>query len=249
MIRILLKFIKWKFRGLVRSVYWMYKLSHSTIGSNVSIEFPVIREGKGFLSIGDMSILGRKSFFGIGNNGACSIGKNSNISTAAKIVVAEGSNIEIGSDFRLGANTNLYVHGNWSISSEVHIETNCSIFAREPLRDGNLVIGSGTHVGDFTIIDLVADVIIGKEVAIGPNCTLYTHDHEYDDISKPSWKGGLISKEIVIEDGAWIGSGVTILPGVKIGKRAVIAAGALVNKDVPANSIYGGVPAKLLKEI
>jgi len=62
-----------------------------------------------------------------------------------------------------------------------------------------------------------------------------------------SWKSPIDIKPIVIDDGAWVGTGVIILPGVHIGKMAVIAAGSVVNKDVPDYGIYGGIPAKALR--
>ena len=65
----------------------------------------------------------------------------------------------------------------------------------------------------------------------------------------PAWKGGLVSHPVTVEDGAWVGSGVTILPGVTIGKRAVVAAGSLITKSVESNTIVGGIPAKLIKRI
>ena len=136
----------------------------------------------------------------------------------------------------------------WSIGDEVQIATHCAIFSREGGVAGKVQIGDGTHIGDHSIIDCAANVIIGKEVAIGPNCVLYSHDHDYASDSSAAWKGGLICKDITIEDGAWVGSGVTILPGVTIGKRAVIAAGAVVTKDIPAHTIWGGIPAKQIGE-
>ena len=64
----------------------------------------------------------------------------------------------------------------------------------------------------------------------------------------PTIKQDYIDASIVIEDDVWIGGGTTILAGVHIGKGAIIAAGAVVNKDVPEYAIVGGVPAKLLKK-
>ena len=90
---------------------------------------------------------------------------------------------------------------------------------------------------------------IGQSVAIGPNCVIYSHDHTYDSDAPAAWKGPLITKPVTIKDHAWIGSGVTILPGVTVGERAVIAAGSVVTKDVQPNSVYAGIPAKKIKDI
>ena len=130
----------------------------------------------------------------------------------------------------------------WTIGDEVQIATHCAIFSREGGVAGKVQIGDGTHIGDHSIIDCAANVIIGKEVAIGPNCVLYSHDHDYTSESSAAWKGGLICKDIMIEDGAWVGSGVTILPGVTIGKRAVIAAGAVSQKTCPLTPFGAASP-------
>ncbi|HEX2927925.1 MAG TPA: DapH/DapD/GlmU-related protein [Ruminiclostridium sp.] len=65
----------------------------------------------------------------------------------------------------------------------------------------------------------------------------------------PAERKALIVKPIVIKRNAWIGAGVTILPGVTVGENSVVAAGALVSKDVPANMVVGGIPAKIIKTV
>ena len=80
---------------------------------------------------------------------------------------------------------------------------------------------------------------------IGHNVVLATLNHEED----PKKRGNLCPAPIKIADGVWIGSNATILPGVTIGEGAIIAAGAVVTKDVEAMSIVGGVPAKLIRKI
>ncbi len=88
-------------------------------------------------------------------------------------------------------------------------------------------------------------ITIEDDVQIGPRVNLVTENHPLD----PSDRRTLITQPIVIKRNAWIGAGATILPGVTIGENAVIAAGAVVSKDVPANTVVGGVPAKLIKTI
>jgi acetyltransferase-like isoleucine patch superfamily enzyme len=88
-------------------------------------------------------------------------------------------------------------------------------------------------------------ITIEDDVLIGPRVNLVTENHPLD----PSDRRALICQPILIKRNAWIGVGATILPGVTIGENAVVAAGAVVAKDVPANTVVGGVPAKLIKEI
>jgi acetyltransferase-like isoleucine patch superfamily enzyme len=85
---------------------------------------------------------------------------------------------------------------------------------------------------------------IEDNVLIGPKVNLITENHPTD----PTQRKSLILQPIHIKNNAWIGAGATILPGVTIGENSIVAAGAVVNKDVPANTIVGGVPAKIIKE-
>ena len=95
-----------------------------------------------------------------------------------------------------------------------------------------------------TFLDM-GGITIEDEVQIGPRVNLITENHPLD----PANRKALICKPIVIKRNAWIGAAATILPGVTIGENAVVAAGAVVSRDVPANTIVGGVPAKIIKAI
>jgi len=88
-------------------------------------------------------------------------------------------------------------------------------------------------------------ITIEDHVLIGPKVNLITENHPLTPFNRRA----LICKPIIIKRNAWIGAAATILPGVTIGENAVVAAGAVVSKDVPANSIVGGVPARLIKTI
>jgi acetyltransferase-like isoleucine patch superfamily enzyme len=110
-----------------------------------------------------------------------------------------------------------------------------------------LSIGHETMITGPLRIDLGAAVRVGDRVHIGHDVMLLTIDHE---IGPPEHRcGSLRSGAIVIEDGAWIGSRVTILPGTVIGKGAVIAAGAVITGDIPPNKLVGGVPAKIIRDL
>jgi len=97
---------------------------------------------------------------------------------------------------------------------------------------------------DCSFLDL-GGITIEDEVLIGPKVSLVTEDHPVD----PAGRKILIVKPIVIKRNAWIAAGATILPGVTVGENSVVAAGALVTKDVPANTVVVGVPAKIIKTI
>ena len=113
--------------------------------------------------------------------------------------------------------------------------------------------GKNIHVGDqflanynVTILDIMP-VHIGDYVMIGPNTLISTVNHPITPKGRREHLG--IGKPVTIGNDVWLGGSVTICPGVTIGNNVVVAAGAVVTKDVPDNSLVGGVPAKLIRTI
>jgi acetyltransferase-like isoleucine patch superfamily enzyme len=88
-------------------------------------------------------------------------------------------------------------------------------------------------------------ITIEDDVMIGPKVNLITENHPLE----PDDRKTVLLKPIVVKRNAWIGAGATILPGVTIGENAVVAAGAVVSRDVPPNSIVAGIPAKVVKMV
>ena len=109
----------------------------------------------------------------------------------------------------------------------------------------NLRIGKNVFFNSGVKIQDQGGVTIEDGVLIGHNVVIATLDHSLD----PSHRGNMIPAPIHIGQNVWIGANATICKGVTIGNGAVIAAGAVVTTDVPENTVYGGVPAKLIKEI
>lgn len=120
---------------------------------------------------------------------------------------------------------------------------NTSFLMGVEFRNGkNISIGNNSIINKRVLLDgRGGKLIIGNNVDIAQETNIWTLEHKvHDDHHKD------IGADVVIEDYVWIASRVTILPGVKIGRGAVIASCALVNKDVPPLAIVGGVPAKML---
>lgn len=93
-------------------------------------------------------------------------------------------------------------------------------------------------------------IIIGRDVWIGANVTIYDTDfHPIDPYERLKLNAPVKSADVVIEDCVWIGANTMILKGVHVGKGAVIAAGSIVTKDIPDFTVYGGNPAKLIRQI
>ena len=112
--------------------------------------------------------------------------------------------------------------------------------------------GDGIQIGDNSGLGINCYVrgplVIGRDVMMGPDVMIFHGDHEMSRRDIPMrLQGDSESKQVVIGDDVWIGARGIILKGVHVGKGAVLAAGAVVSKDVPEYAIVGGVPAKVLK--
>lgn len=109
----------------------------------------------------------------------------------------------------------------------------------------NLTIGNNVFFNSGCKMQDQGGIFIGDGTLIGHNAVLATLNHDVD----PNKRGNMHPSPIHIGKNVWIGSNATILPGVTIGDGAIIAAGAVVTKDVPSNTVAGGVPAKIIKKI
>ncbi|MGR5488051.1 acyltransferase [Vibrio alfacsensis] len=127
-----------------------------------------------------------------------------------------------------------------SSGKRITIKENVEIY-----RPHNLSIGNYSGFGRNNVIDATGGIYIGNNVRFGPNVMIATLSH--------AKVGGSISSSVkhsepvTIGDNVWVGHGVTILPGTKVGNDVIIAAGAVVTKDILSNTTVGGVPAKEIR--
>lgn len=110
-------------------------------------------------------------------------------------------------------------------------------------------IGQGTWIGQNCFLHSAGGIKIGKNVGVGIGVTIITSAHKLLPKSKPILLNEIEFKEVIIEDDCDIGIGSKILPGVKIGRRVQVGAGAVVNKNIPPNSVVAGVPAYEIKRL
>lgn len=130
--------------------------------------------------------------------------------------------------------------------TEAPIDTSTTVLAPFHINLGIYTrIGKNVFINhDCTFLD-IGGIILEDDVLIGPKVCLITESHPLN----PAERKALLVKPIVIKRNAWIGAGAIILPGVTVGENSVVAAGATVTKDVPANSVVAGIPAKVIKNI
>ncbi len=232
-----------------RFLTWHYRLLSVQTGRNVMLTFPLRLEGKGKLSIGDYSSIKRGVKLSSSEGSEVILHNNVRILEGANIHAGENTSILLGDYSSILANSILRNGNEVEMKTGSCIASYCHIFPREEGYDGKFILGKGSNVGDHTVIDTCDDVIIKDYVAVGPNCIFYTHDHDYASGLVAAWKGKVKTGKIILEEGAWVGARVTILPGVVIGKKAVVAAGSVVTKNVEAGDIVGGIPAKSIKKV
>lgn len=126
------------------------------------------------------------------------------------------------------------------------IDTTTRIFLPFHTNFGRFItLGKNVFINHACSFLDLGGITIEDDVLIGPRVNLITENHPLD----PAARQALILKPIVIRRNAWIGAAAIILPGVTIGENSVVAAGAVVSKDVPANTVVGGIPAKVIKSI
>ena len=112
---------------------------------------------------------------------------------------------------------------------------------------GDVVIGDYTRIGLHNTI--IGPVTIGNHVNLAQGITVTALNHNFSETDKCIDEQGVSTLPIVISDDVWIGANAVILPGVTIGSHSVVAAGAVVTKDVPNGCIVAGIPAKIIKRI
>ena len=112
---------------------------------------------------------------------------------------------------------------------------------------GDVIIGDHTRIGLHCTV--IGPVTIGSHVNLAQGITITALNHSFEDTAKRIDEQGITTKQVIIGDDVWIGTNAVILPGVTIGRHSVVAAGAVVTKDVPEHSLVAGVPAKIIKEI
>ncbi len=112
-----------------------------------------------------------------------------------------------------------------------------------------LVVGSNVSIHRDCYIDAIGGVTIGDDVSIAHATSILSFDHTWEDAGRPIRDNPVRLAPVVLERDVWIGCGCRLLAGVRVGTRSVVAAGAVVNRDLPPGHVAGGVPARPLKRI
>lgn len=185
-----------------------------------------------------------KGLFFKKKHGIAFVGKRVKIRHANHIKADKG--LTLGDDVYINALSKggIVFGNNVSVGSGGIIE--CTGVVRE-LGEG-LQIGNHVGFAQNVFISVRGPIEIGDDCIFGPNVSIHAENHVFEDRDIPIRQQGATRLGVKIGKDCWIGNGVIILDGVSIGEGCVIAANAVVNKYIPAFSIVGGVPAKVIKE-
>lgn len=149
-----------------------------------------------------------------------------------------------GGGLRTGVGVVVQGFRNISLGSRVGLNRHASLYAAR----GKISIGDNVFMGDFSSINANdAEITIGSNVAIAPMVIIQGANHNFDGLDIPIVDQGHTSSFVVIEDNVWIAARCVILPGVRIHSGAVVAAGAVVTRDVPPDTVVAGSPARVVR--
>jgi acetyltransferase-like isoleucine patch superfamily enzyme len=151
---------------------------------------------------------------------------------------------------KLGTNVRIHPSARIELSenSRLTIGDNSSIGPMAVLRPKNyhMIIGPNCSVNDYTM--LYDNLVLGRGVRIGAHTLIIPENHTFATREKYIYEQPCEFRGVIFEDDIWVGSNVVVLDGVRIGKGAILAAGAVITKDVPSYAIVGGVPARVIRE-
>ena len=146
----------------------------------------------------------------------------------------------------IGKRCGIYIQGKGKISCKGRIIVNDDVMIQTK---GKLIIGEQFGINSYSRIVAHEKIEIGNNVTIGQMVSILDHDHHYEMKNQNLQLDGYDTAPVKIGNNVWIGDKATILKGVTIGNNVVVGANTLVNKDIPDNSVAGGVPVRVLKKL
>lgn len=170
-----------------------------------------------------------------------------------RVVIKHGRHIRAGSGFSVqegaeivGLSRRGVTFGNKCTVGRFATIRPTNVLFREP--GEGMKVGDGSNIGPYAFIGCSGWIEIGANVMMGPRVTLLAENHNFESIERPMKEQGVTRSFIRIEDDVWLGAGCSITAGVTIGRGSIVAAGAVVTRDVEPYSVVGGMPAKLIRK-
>jgi hypothetical protein len=152
--------------------------------------------------------------------------------------------VDGGRNLMVGRNVDIVLYGELQIGAGVILADGCML---EIGPHGRLVIGDGVFIGRHTVVVAAEHIELGDRSLIAEHCSIRDQDHQVDP-EKRLYETVGHTGPIILEPNVWLGAGVRVLRGSRIGRGSVIAANAVVRGEVPAGVVAGGLPARVLRQ-
>lgn len=235
-------------RYIVRRARALWRQRRIEVDGPVRIAHDVEVLGEGRIVISSGVEIRSRVILKAGAGALIELDANTVIEEGCFIEACAGHTVKLGAGCRLKREVIIRSVAGVELGSGSELGMGTQVGPREPSGNGRLVMGHNVHLQHGCIIDLCADVIIGDDVRSGAYCTWYTHNH-LPAVDQLIWDRGIECAPIRLGAGVWLGQACIFLPGVEVGAKSVVAAGAVVTKNFEAATIIGGVPAKLIRHL
>jgi acetyltransferase-like isoleucine patch superfamily enzyme len=149
----------------------------------------------------------------------------------------------LGDKSRIGRHCSL--QRPWRLSTGRRVQFEHQVYVKITSEEAKISLGDEVFIGFSSEMDISHSLTIGNHVLIAPGCFITDHQHRRGAHALIA-EQGCESAPVVIEDDVWLGTKVVVMPGIRIGRGAIVGAGAVVTRDVEAMSIVAGVPARLV---
>ncbi len=163
-------------------------------------------------------------------------------------ILAAGAFAEFGSNSVISPPVRIEGVNRIAVGSRVYLDSRCWLHIEGDGQQVAIEIGDGSSIGSYAVFSAAQSIRIGKLVALGRNVYISDHSHNFANPDLPVHDQGVTRvRPVEIGDHAWLGENAVILPGVRVGRGAVVGANSVVNIDVPDGGVAVGVPARVVR--
>ncbi|HKJ75419.1 MAG TPA: hypothetical protein VKA19_14995 [Alphaproteobacteria bacterium] len=166
--------------------------------------------------------------------------------TVPRILVDDSASVSIGGNVEIRKDVEIRAHGSSRITVEdgVRIDRGVRILAAN---DSEVVVGKDSRIGLYSVLNGGDSIEIGSKVLISGFVFLQTSMHAFSDADTPIQDQGYVHGRIRIGQGAWLAAHVVVMPGISVGREAIVGSNAVVTRDVGEGHVAAGVPAEKIK--
>jgi acetyltransferase-like isoleucine patch superfamily enzyme len=235
-------------RATIRGARALISQRRICVGHGTKIAWDVHCSSTGQVVLADNVFIASNTMIRCGLGARIEVGSHTRVGRNCILQAAPGQILSIGECVEIGDHVLMSSIAGITIGDDSRVQNHVEVGPQEDIGRGRLKAGRRVFISDHSKLDLCADITIEDEVAISPFCSIYTHNHTAI-AGTLIWNNEKKFAPIRIGYGTWIGHGASIMPGVEIGRNSIIGALSVVTKSVGAETVVGGVPAKIIRYI